>query len=426
MMRHLCSIMLGIGTLCGWLLVTPGWVSFYRNQWVLYFTMLCLGFGSVPLFITNNQLGYLFPKKYESIITYNNGMFDMGDGVTLIPKLLHQKFGLGLNFWFFCFFIAVIYVTIRTVVFMPKMFVGKDDFSEKAIDEEKVELKATIDLAANSEISETVVQTSKSKKEAAEPAELPPVSTKQIFQWFRMPEFFCLVPFLTFYVTNLSFFHQALNAWLMEISGGDDYFVSWMTDIFAYLQPMALVFSQTGGFLIGQVQNIYKRKNTTLPDSQKFTGMNIKRKGIVFYMFTVMTSILVTNVLLAIASMTNLYRNTPFMVVLFLFEVWGRTSFFSILDIFFLTEFPVNAYGRVLGVSQFLWAAIAPINQILLKVAQNTRDWDFFLKGYPLVMFFYFCCVMATGLYGMWRYNRATIEYSDLIFVTKESENGRE
>ena len=242
-MRHLCTIFLSLGSLNGWLLVKPGYKNFYQNQWLLYTTMVCIGLGCVPLFITNMQMGFLFAKHSEAVMAFFNGMFDTGDGVTIIPKILWQKYGLGVNFWFMIMFLVNFVILARTVFLFPKMFVEKEEF----LNVERKESDTTdIDITKEEQVALKGDQTSEKLK----PSELPKISSKQIYNWFLMPEFFFFIPWLTFINLNLNFFHQNLNAWLTEISDNDDTFVSNMTDLFSYIQPIAIVFSQVGGLVL--------------------------------------------------------------------------------------------------------------------------------------------------------------------------------
>ena len=99
--------------------------------------MMCLGLGSIPLFISNLQIGNLFIRS-ELVLSTINGIFDAGDGLTIVPKYLAEKIGMRIHVWWMVFMGATIFFFFRTFLLMPVMFFDKNS-PEKTGEEEEEE-----------------------------------------------------------------------------------------------------------------------------------------------------------------------------------------------------------------------------------------------------------------------------------------------
>ena len=395
--RNCFTLFIILGSLLGWLCLTPNYVSFLKNQWISYLVMGFLGLGAVPLFITNQQLGYTSLKFYETIISFNNGMFSVGEGVTIIPKLLHQKNPdkFGMNQWFLVVLVSCLLVLVRTYFFMPRQFVNKEEFGFG--DEEQEE----------------------DSQENGKGEEIRQIPMETIYKWIFMKEFLIFIPVLTSMILTLAFIHQNLNAWLQEVAPDK---VSEYTNLFAYLQPVAIIASFAAGGLLNAIQNFYSaRKNNNQKNVSK---IRIQRYGLSKFILVIYLGFSITLILMSMIekSIFNITSSSVNITILFIIYIFTKTGYFCLLDILILTEFPVNAYGRVIGSFPLIWAVLAFLNIPLLKLAQTTRNSGFFMSGFTAVLVIYQILNSVFCYLAVKNYDQNRRKYPGLIFQTGDEE----
>lgn len=383
-MRLLCNLFLFAASIFG-TIARPG-----ATEYLYYPMMMCLGLGSIPLFISNLQIGNLFIRS-ELVLSTINGIFDAGDGLTIVPKYLAEKIGMRIHVWWMVFMGATIFFFFRTFLLMPVMFFDKKSEQKQREREqsEAILLKQSADENNNNEISEP----SNNEK--------PPVSNRQILNYVTTWKFCAFIPWFLVMDLREKFFLQSVNPWLNWQGNNDKEFTSKYTDLFSLLQLIALPCATFSGAIISWGNWYYKKYHNMKSET------SIKRHTLAW-------------LFLIIALLTTLWSwmasfkmaSAPWNWTIFFLCIFTRTNMYTIWNIWTLTEFPDNAFGRLSGVVVFILGIFSMSQQVFLRIAQK-HGWQEVQIGFAIV-------VMVVGIWKFWYYRRYAEAMHKLQFEKRE------
>jgi len=380
-MRLACNVFLFSGSIFG-MLARPG-----ATEWLYYPMMFCLGLGSIPLFISNLQIGNLFINS-ELVLSMINGIFDAGDGLTIVPKYLSENYGTKIYVWWSVFCAATVFFFFRTMLLMPVSFFDKKS-EKKALQKAKKESEVILLKDVSDQNQNEISENSDSKDE---PVVKPSVSNRKILQYVMTAKFIAFVPWFLIMDLREKFFLQSVNPWLNWQGDNDAKFTSQYTDLFSIMQLLALPCATFSGGVIS-FGTWYYKKYHNLDPTKPSEMISIKRYCLSWLFLTIALLTTVWSWMASFKLKSAWWNN-----VIFFLCIFTRTNMYTIWNIWTLTEFPDNAFGRLSGVIVFILGIFSASQQVMLRIAQK--------QGWKEVQIWFAVAVMLVGLWKFWYYRR--------------------
>lgn len=380
-MRLLCNFFLFSAAAFG-SIARPG-----TTEFLYYPMMFCLGLGSIPLFLTNLQIGQLFENS-DLVLSLINGIYDAGDGLTIVPKLMHEHYGWPVYYWWHIFAVATGFFALRTFFLMPKQFFTKIESTSNS-HTESVPLKQ-INPTPEQDSKPSKPQNPQESSTSNNNTQVQTITQAGLFRLVATWRFAIFIPWFLVMDLRQKFFLQSVNPWLNWLGDDDLAFTSRHTDIFSVLQLTALLCAPFSGLVMSAGRWYYtKYHNITDTSSQK--------------RFSLVWLFLIISVLTCCFSWMASFKvkSDAWTICIFMLCIFTRTNMYTIWNIWTLVEFPPNAFGRLSGVVVFILGLFSASQQLFLRIAQR-QGWQEVQLGFAVF-------VLATGVLEWFCYRRHSI-----------------
>lgn len=313
-MRLVASFGFAVAFLIGWIAVPGG-----GRENLMFSTMFILGIVSLPTFLSNIQVAYLFNDSSDLVASLINGIFDAADGVTYFMKKLHVDYGWSSQDWWLLCLASSFIILFRTMFLMPKSTFVKEGETKHP---EKM---------SNSSVMEATIKSSK---------------FWMFMPWFLIVDLRC------------KFFLQSLNPWLVWVGDNDDAFTSKHTDLFSGLQIAAILFAPVGGLGMKYGTKFYLNRN-------ECEGVS-RRKTLAWLVLISGCGICVFSI---IAGMK--LKSDGWTLIVSMMVVFFRTNMYTVWNFWIFNEYPANMFGRVCGMTMLVVSIPTFLQQPLLRLAQH-------------------------------------------------------
>lgn len=341
------------------------------KSWILYPAMVGISSGGLILLVTNTQLGNLIHQHRSLYITVLNGLFDSGAVVYLVFKLTYDR-GLEPKVFYAIMTGLAGLTTLRTFLLMPKSAISYPMLDQNVsfgIDECTKRKKAKPrcgDTADNQPLEETENQVLQ-ETDFATNQDLDAKSLKKDnicndnrskVATFKS----CL--FSKLYLAHVMFYSAcyvryvfvlgSVIAWLSSFQ--NTHAVSFYTEVLGYMLTGGAIAAPINGMIADAVMKFYR----TRLDNQRLV---ILRGLMAQVTLTALLQILLSSVVLA----KELYLS--FILLLFF-----RAFLFGTAFNFIAQAFPIEHFGKLMGVTQALGGVASIFQYGLFKIAAEVKN----------------------------------------------------